>query len=181
MAAAAGAGGAGGMSSFGSYMQIAGMAYNTVSAFFSSRAQKENLRAQQVMAESNARLAERGAQTALWQGGRAIGALTLARGQEQGQRRAHLAKSGVDMGEGSAAEVQASAELMKDWEAQDLRTQALYQAFGYRQQAMDYQNQAYAARSAKHAVSPWLNVAGSLLSSASEVDWSRFGKNDNTK
>lgn len=90
----------------------------------------------------NASIAELGAQSALEAGQQQIAAQTLKAGQLKGAQRAALAANGIDLGEGSAAEVQVSSDIVKQIDTDTLRANAARTAWGYRAQGMEAQLQA---------------------------------------
>ena len=149
--------------------QIGGAATSAVGSYFSAATQKENLRAQAAMAEVNARIAEMGAQSALRSGQYEVGRLTLQAGQLKGRQRAALAGSGVVMGEGSAREVQASTDVMKDIDKNALLANAVSQAWGHRMHGVNYQNEAIYARANAKGINPLMQAGTSLLGGASQV------------
>ena len=154
--------------------QGAGVAMQGIGTYFSAATQKENLRAQAVMAEVNARIAEMGAQSALRSGQYEVGRLTLQAGQLKGRQRAALAGSGVAMGEGSAREVQASTDVMKDIDKNALLANAVSQAWGHRMQGVNYQNEAIYARANAKGINPLMQAGTSLLGGATQVASSWF-------
>ena len=154
--------------------QIGGAATSAVGSYFSAATQKENLRAQAAMAEVNARIAEMGAQSALRSGQYEVGRLTLQAGQLKGRQRAALAGSGVVMGEGSAREVQASTDAMKDIDKNALLANAVSQAWGHRMQGVNYQNEAIYARANAKGINPLMQAGTSLLGGATQVASSWF-------
>lgn len=154
--------------------QIGGAATSAVGSYFGAATQKENLRAQAAMAEVNARIAEMGAQSALRSGQYEVGRLTLQAGQLKGRQRAALAGSGVVMGEGSAREVQASTDVMKDIDKNALLANAVSQAWGQRMQGVNYQNEAIYARANAKGINPLMQAGTSLLGGATQVASSWF-------
>ena len=156
--------------------QIGGAATSAVGSYFSAATQKENLRGQAAMAEINARISEMGAQSALMQGQHETARLTLNAGQLKGRQRAALAASGVAMGEGSAREIQASADILKDIDKNTIMANAVSQAWGQRMQAVNYQNEALFARANAKGIKPFASAATSLLGSATQVasSWYQF-------
>lgn len=149
--------------------QIGGGLTSTIGSYYSAAAQKTALQGQAVTADINARIAELGAQSALAQGQQQVAALTLQAGQLKGRQRASLAANGVDLGTGSAAEIQASTEVMKDIDVNTATENAVRTAWGYRTQAMNYQNEALTKRATAGAINPFAQAGGTLLSSASSV------------
>ena len=154
--------------------QGAGVAMQGIGTYFSAATQKENLRAQAAMAEVNARIAEMGAQSALRSGQYEVGRLTLQAGQLKGRQRAALAGSGVAMGEGSAREVQASTDVMKDIDKNALLANAVSQAWGHRMQGVNHQNEAIYARANAKGINPLMQAGTSLLGGATQVASSWF-------
>ena len=156
--------------------QIGGAATSAVGSYFSAATQKENLRGQAAMAEINARISEMGAQSALMQGQHETARLTLNAGQLKGRQRAALAASGVAMGEGSAREIQASADILKDIDKNTIMANAVSQAWGQRMQAVNYQNEGLFARANAKGIKPFASAATSLLGSATQVasSWYQF-------
>jgi hypothetical protein len=173
-----GGGGAGGFGGASMALMIGGLLSNTVGSFYSSKAQKYQLKTQAIIADTNARIAEMGAQSALAQGEREIGNLTLKAGQLKSTQRASMAANGVDLGEGNAAEVLASTEIMKEADKNTLQANAIRSAWGYRMQGTNFQNEALTARNTAGAISPWMSAAGTLLGGAGNVasNWYMMNK-----
>lgn len=163
--------------------QIGGAATSSIGGYFGAATQQANLRGSAAMADANARIAavnartaELGAQSALQQGQQQVGSLTLKAGQLKSSQRTALAANGVDLGVGNAAEVQASADLLKETDVNTLTANAVRSAWGYRTQALNAQSQAanYAlqaesARAQGSAISPIGNFGASLLGGAGSV------------
>lgn len=84
--------------------------------------------------EFNAAIAELGAQSALSAGEKEIASYTMQVGQVKGKQRASMAANGVDLGVGSAAEVQASTEIVKEIDKKTIAANAARSAWGYRAQ-----------------------------------------------
>lgn len=97
-------------------------------------------------ARANAQIAELGAQSALLQGEKEVGTLTLKAGQLKATQRAAMAANGIDLGEGNAVDVLASTEIMKDIDKEQITANAIRTAWGYRTQGVaatiDGKNQA---------------------------------------
>lgn len=82
----------------------------------------------------NAQIAEMGAQAELQKGEHQVASLTLQAGQLKGRQRAAMAANGIDLGEGNAAEIQASTEIMKEIDKNQIEQNAIRSAWGYRTQ-----------------------------------------------
>jgi hypothetical protein len=172
--------------------QIGGAAAGGIGAFFGSGTQKENLRgaaavseANARIADTNARIAELGAQSVLDQGQTQAGTLTMRAGQLKSSQRVALAANGVDVGTGSAADVQATTDLMKEVDTNTLTANAVRTAWGYRTQginaqtqAMNLRNDALSKRAMGSGISPLGATTTSLLGSAGNVasSWYQFKK-----
>ena len=157
--------------------QIGGAATSAIGSYFGAATQKAVLNGQASVADSNARISELGAQSALMQGQQQVGALTLRAGQLKSSQRAAMAANGIDLGTGNAAELQASTDIMKEIDANTLTANAVRSAWGYRTQAMNFKNEALTRRASAGAISPGMAAASSLLGSAGSVASSWYGMN----
>ncbi|WP_334157923.1 hypothetical protein [Oryzomicrobium sp.] len=172
----------GGMSSGFGYaglaMAIGGALTGAMGAYSAAKSQKSALQFQADIAGINARIAELGAQSALAQGERQIGALTLKAGQVKSGQRAAMAANGIDLGVGNAAEVQASTDIMKEIDANTVNSNAVRSAWGYRTQGASYQNDALIKRATADGTSAGSAATASLLGSAGSVaqNWYALSK-----
>lgn len=157
------------MGTISMYAGLAGMASSVIGSFYSASSQKSSLKFQADMAEINARLAETSAQGAMFRGEREVGALTLKAGMLKGRQRVAMAANGIDLGVGSAAEIQASTEVMKEIDSNTIKSNAVLEAWGYRTQSVNASNEALMARSTAGGISPFGSAVGSLLGSAGQV------------
>jgi hypothetical protein len=162
-------------------MGIGGALSSGIGSFYSAKTQKYQLQAQANMADTNARIAELGAQSALNQGQQEVGSLTLQAGKLKSTQRASMAANGIDLGVGNAAEVQASTDIMKEIDTNTVTANALRSAWGYRMQSTNFQNEALTARGASKSISPWMSGAGSLMTGAGQVaqNWYLMSKAGN--
>jgi hypothetical protein len=158
--------------------QVGGGLMSAAGSYYSAKSQKIALESQAAIADINARVSEMGAQSALYQGQQQVGALTLKAGQLKSSQRAAQAAGGIDIGSGSAAEVRASTDIMKEIDANTINANAVRSAWGYRIQGTNYQNQALMARANASAINPASAAATSLLGSAGKVasSWYAFSK-----
>lgn len=157
--------------------QIGGMVSSGIGSYFGAKTNKTNMQTQAALADTNARIAEMGAQSALDQGQKQVAALTLKAGQVKGAQRAAMAANGIDLGEGNAAEVQASTDIVKEIDANTLNANAVRTAWGYRLTGTNYQNEALMKRNAADSISPGMAAATSLLGSAGSVAQSWYSLN----
>lgn len=149
--------------------QMGGAATSAIGSYFSSATQKASLKGQAAIADTNARIAELGAQSVLSQGQHQVAALTLQAGHLKSGQRTAMAANGIDLGAGSAAEIQASTDIMKDIDKYTLEANAVRNAWGYRAQSVNFQNEALTKRTTANAISPFGATVSSLLGSASSV------------
>lgn len=171
---------------------IGGAVTGGIGSYFGAATQKANLRGQSAVLEANARIsdanariAELGAESALQQGQYEVARHTLQVGQLKSRQRVALAANGVDVGSASAAEIQASTEILKDMDVRTIESNAMRSAWGYRTQGLNAQteaanqrSQAVAARAMGSAISPIGSTTTSLLGSVGNVasSWYKFSK-----
>lgn len=172
--------------------QIGGSVTSGIGSYYSAGTQQANLRGQAAVSDANARIydvnarmAEVSAQSAMSQGNQQIAGLTLKAGQLKGTQRANLAANGVDLGVGSAAEIQASTDIMKDIDVNTLKANAVRTAWGYRTQAINADTRASNSRidalsrsATASGISPFGSASTSLLGSAGKVaaSWYQYAK-----
>lgn len=155
----------------------AGVASNTVGSYWSAKSTKIQLEGQAALADTNARIAELGAQQEMIKGEREVANLTLQAGQVKGAQRAAMAANGIDLGEGNAAEVQASTDIMKEIDKNTAHANAVRSAWGYRTQGMNYQTEATVKRGTAGGISPGMSAVGSLLGSSGQVAGTWYSMN----
>lgn len=158
--------------------QAAGAASSTVGSYYSARTSKTNLELQSSLADTNAKIAELGAQSALMQGEREEQKSRLQTAQLKSTQRTAMAANGIDLGEGSAAQVLTSTDMMGEIDASTIKANAARSAWGYRTQAVNEKNQATMSRAAASAISPGGSAFSSLLGGAGGVasSWYQFKK-----
>lgn len=156
--------------------QIGGTASSAIGGYFGAATQKATLDGQAALSNVSARIAELGAQSALQQGQQQVASLTLKAGQLKSRQRVSMAANGVNLGVGSAAEIQASTDIMREIDKATIEANAIRTAFGYRTQAVNFQNEALMRRATADSISPFGSAATSLLGSAGSVasSWYKF-------
>lgn len=167
-----------GMGEAGRIFQIGGAINSAIGSYYSAQSQQSALRFQADMHDINARILEGSAQSALDQGQRQIGQLTLRAGQLKSRQRAAMAANGIDLGEGSAAEVQASTDIMKQIDVNQISLNATLAANGLRTQSVNQTNAAVIGRGMASGISPIGSAFTSLLGSAGSVasSWYQHSK-----
>lgn len=155
---------------FGYGMLITQGIANTITALGSFGISKHSnaaAQAQANIARINAQMMERQYQATLRASERAIVSKTMAAGQVKSAQRAALAANGVAVGEGSAAELQASTDIVKEMDVNQMRSNALNEAWGYRWKGVSYEAEALQAEAQK--VNKWDMFGTTLLGGASQV------------
>lgn len=175
--------GAATMRNAGMMMTIFGGINSAVGGFFAAQAQQYqdksqalNLGYESDMAAINARSAEYSAQSTLEAGKSQIANMTMAAGQQEASTTATMAAHGIRLGQGSAQDITASQNIVKDINAYTIDANATRAAAQDRTQATNFSNQsllertsgANATRSA-NSVSPFSAMTSSLLTTASSV------------
>lgn len=150
-------------------MQGMGAILSAIGAWAGAGAQKASLRAQAEIAEINAKTAENNAQAVLFAGQREEQRSMLHTAGLKGAQRTRFAANGVDLGVGSAARVLTTTDVMGEIDANQIKANAVRQAWGHRVQATNYQNDALRSRANASAINPLLAGASSLLGSAGSV------------
>lgn len=146
-----------------------GLLTSAVGAYTSAQGQKTGLEASAAISAINARLAESSAQQELLRGQKEASRLKLRGGQIKAAQAAAQAANGVDLGVGSAAEVRASSEILKEIDANQIEANAVMSAWGYRVQGVNSQSEAAVRRSEASSISPLGSAASGLLTNAPRV------------
>lgn len=164
------------MSAAGAISSVIGAFYAADLAKIQAESAASTLEYQQAIAEINAQVAELNAQQALYAGERQIGMVTMEYGQKKSAARASMAARGVTLGAGSAQEVIATNELMKEVDTITINANAVRAAEAARMQKVGFEAEAlmsdtYAdmTRTQAEAISPWASAASSLLSGGAKV------------
>lgn len=123
----------------------AGFGVQGVSNVGSAYAESESIKAQgsyqRSVADANAELSNMQANDASKRGEAAVNDLRKATKQKVGAQRAAAAASGVDVGSGSAAQLQEDTALQGVQDTLTIRNNATREAWGFRAQANNFQSQ----------------------------------------
>lgn len=159
-------------------LQAAGAISGAVGGFYSAKMTKNQLAFEADMSRINARIAELGARSAFEKGQKEVASLTLQAGQLKARQRASMAANGIDLGEGNAAEIQASTEIMKEIDKNTLEANAVRSAWGYKTEASNLQSAAMMKEGSAAGISPFAAGASSMLTGAGQVasSWYAFKK-----
>lgn len=161
---------------------VAGAVTSAGSAYSAAQGQRSALAYQASVARSNAVMAGHQASDTIVQGQAAEGNQRLKTGQLTGNQRAHLAASGVDLGEGNANEVLSTTKLMGERDALQVHDNAMMAAWGYRTQQQNFLDDAQNDERTADSISPWMAAGTSLLTGATKVagSWDAKAKANGT-
>lgn len=138
---------------------------------FSGGAEQAAANAQKKIARANAVTAERNADWTMASGESLVSAQGMKNLQRLGAIRARGAASGVDVNSGSSAKVQQSSQELGQLDAMTIQSNAARAAFGYKEQARNFRNQAavYKAEANNAMVSAGIQAATDLDESLSKA------------
>lgn len=184
-----------GIGNASSILAVSGAITGAIGSFYAAQSQQialksqaSSLKFQARMADINARGAEFGAQQTLLAGERAIGSYTMRAGQQKASSQASMAARGVDVSTGSAAQVHASMDLVKQIDVININANAVRQAEAQRIQAANYRTQAVMSgvsasnlTASASTISPWAAGFTSLLGGATAVaqNWANSSRMEN--
>jgi len=157
------------MGNLGLGMSIAGAVQSMVGNYYAAKQQKQNLQFQAQMSQINARMAETQAQSILDAGQKQVGQLTLQAGKVKSAARASMAANGIALNEGSAAEIEASTDLMKETDALTISANAVRAAGAARTQSVNASNQGLLQGSTASSISAGSAAMSSLMTGAGQV------------
>lgn len=160
---------AGTMGTAGMTLMGAGAATSAIGSYYGAQSQQIGLESAANIAAINARQSELSAQQELLKGNTAVANVTARAGQIKASQTNAMAANGIALGQGSASEVLASTDLMKERDVNTITANAVRSAWGYRTQETNFQNDALTKRAGADAISPFTSGATSLLGSAGGV------------
>ena len=160
----------------GAVTQAIGSFYAAKNAQIQMRMQEQNLLFQQRMSNLAARQAEFQAQGIMEAGQRQIGAYTMQAGAAKSTAKTQLAARGVQAGKGSAAEIMATFDLIKEIDAMTINANTVRAAEAQRMAATRARVQGVMAGASARsyglmagAISPGMSGFQSLLGSATQI------------
>ncbi len=143
--------------------------YQAKQAQYEAKSKASSMRFQADMANINARMAEDEAVSILEAGEQQKFQLTMRAGMEMAQQLTRQGARGIRIGAGSAAETQASLDLVKEIDAYNIDTNAMRQAQSRRMQAVNLRNQGLLGRVSASNIESMAPRSGSLLGTAGRV------------
>ena len=153
---------------------------SAVGSIFTTRYNNAIAKAQANIAKENAKTMELQAQYTLFAAETKVQHETMQAAQVKARQKAALAANGVAIGTGSAAQITASTDIIKKINKNRIETDAHAAAWGYRQRATDFQNQALMFNAKKQSVG--LNFMSTALNGLSQVGMNyAFGRLEEEK
>jgi hypothetical protein len=162
----------------GPMLSFFGTINSAVGTYYQTQAKASALQHQAEMAEINARISERSAQSAMLAGQKQIGQLGLKAGKLKSAQKVSLAANGVVVGSGSAAEILASTDLLKEIDANQIWQNTVQKAWSIRTQGTNQYVSSLTAKAAADSLSPFGAAGGTLLSGVGDVatNWYALNK-----
>lgn len=148
---------------------VAGGIGSTLGSYFQADSQRSSLNFQAQMSDINAQIANVGAENEIWKGQQEIATQTLQAGQLKSAQRASMAANGIDLGYGTAAEVQASTDIVKNIDMTTIQSNAIRAAFGYKIQALNDNTRAAMARASAAGISPMADAVTTFGGALSDI------------
>lgn len=146
-------------------------------SYFGARSERNNLRHQAAMDRINAQVTELQARDAMLQGQRREQSSRLKTAALKSSQRVALAANGVDLGEGSAANILTSTDYLGEMDANAIAADAIKSAWGYKVESTNLRNRAAMSDANAFGVSPGAAAGTSLLGSATSVAGHYYAKN----
>ena len=142
---------------------IASTVLTTVGQVKQSAATEAQAKYQMQVANNNKILTERYARDAEARGQAAVQRQQIQTKQLRGRQRAALAANGVQLDEGSALDITSDTLMIGELDALTIRSNAAREALGFRQQGMNFQNQAQMYKYQANNAYDWMAIGGTLL------------------
>lgn len=150
-------------------MAAVGGVSSAVSSYYGAKSQAAQLAFEADMAQINARMADRAAESVMAAGRRDVQRSRMQTSALKGRQRVALAAGGIALDEGSALNLQTATDYLGEVDANTIEANAIAQAWGHRIEGTNYRNNAARSRSAAGAISPGMSAATSLVGSATQV------------
>lgn len=146
-------------------------------SYFGARTKRNNLRHHAVMDRINAQVTDLQARDALIQGQRREQSSRLKTAALKSSQRVALAANGVDLGEGSAANILTGTDYLGEMDANAIAADAIKTAWGYKTESTNLRNRAAMNDANASGISPGAAAGTSLLGSATSVAGHYYAKN----
>lgn len=161
---------------------IGGAAFSVIGAYQSSKAKKNAYATQSAVDANNAQYAELQAQDAIERGNNTADNVRIRGAQLKSTQRATMAARGIALDEGSPLNILNDTEYMTEHDALTAKDNAAKEAWALRIQGKNYNANASLLADRADAENPFMNAAGSLLTSGGTVAdrWYGYNKTVNT-
>jgi len=154
-------------------LQAGGLVTSTLGSYYTAKSERISLQHRARMADIQARVSELKAKTALRKGQVEEQKVRLAGAKTKSSQRASFAARGIDIGgsgiHDSAANVLTTTDLFTDIDADTVAFNAAREAWGYRNEAVDFLNQSGQFNVSARAINPWMSATTTLLTGASSL------------
>jgi len=157
------------MAAIAPYLMGASVAVSAYGAHEQAQAQRHLANYNARIADNNATLAEYEAQDATRRGDEEAAAIRRNADMLKGSQRASMAAKGLDLAEGTAAELQDQTEFFALTDMATAKNNAARQAWGYRSQGLNYSNEAGKQRAISDSINPMMAAGTTLLTGAGAV------------
>lgn len=149
--------------------QAAGAVGSTYASYRQSQATAQGYEYQAAIARNNEQLSEWQAQDALLRGQNTQQKIQLGAAQLEGKQRSILAARNVALTEGSPLNILADTKFMAERDVLMAGDNTAKEAWALRNQSADYASNARLLQNRADAQSPFLDAAGTLLTSGGKV------------
>lgn len=156
-----------------------GAGQSALGAYFNASGQKTTLNAQANLDDTNAKLQEMTAQSALLSGQRQEQASDIKYANIKSAQKTAFAANGIDLNSTTPLNVLTGTDAVKEVDAATIAANAGRAAFGARETGLSYSNKARGERAQADSISPFMSATGSIISSAGTVasSWYQLKKN----
>lgn len=146
-----------------------GLAMSAYGAHEQAEGQKDMAAYNQRVSENNAVMAEYEAQDALRRGDEEAAAVRRNADMLKGSQRASMAARGLDLAEGTAAELQDQTEFFALTDMDTTKRNAQREAWGLRTQGLNYTSEANKQRAIGESINPLMSAGTTLITGAGAV------------
>jgi len=164
----------------GIFMEGAGAGFKAFGASQDASNQKTMLQFQSQIDNTNAKVADYQASSALRKGQTDAGTVYLKGAQIKSDQKTSFAANGIDVNSASALDNYATTDYMAGRDAAMVKTNAQLQAWGFSQQAANLRDNALFTSSAANAINPTMSGIISLIGNAMPVAKSIYEKYKST-
>lgn len=150
-------------------LMAAGLAMGAYGTYQQAEGQKDMANYSAKVSDNNAKLAEYEALDATKRGDEEAHAIRRNADMLKGSQRASMSAKGLDLAEGTAAELQDQTDFFAMTDMNTARNNAAREAWGKRTVGLNYSSQAGMQRAGADRINPTFSAGSSLLSGAGAV------------